>query len=158
MHEKVKQFIERQEREKVRRREQHLIKLGLAEKEYSEDWHQDYPHWDSVAKKYYKLVPVDVTDEEYATICSYVKQEEKKSSKKNPVATVSKVIGWVILVGGFLAGLILASLYNYGFDWAIAIGYWEFALLSGIIFLALAEIITLLQQIKTKMDQKTHLS
>ncbi|HOB34340.1 MAG TPA: hypothetical protein PKL39_01185 [Bacillota bacterium] len=153
MHEKVKQFVERQEREKVKRREQHLINLGLVEKVYSDSWHRDYPHWDSIKQKYCKLVPIDVTDEEYALICSYVKEGEKGPGKTNLVATVLKVIGWVILVGGFLAGLILASLYNYGFDWAIAIGYWEFALLSGIIFLALAEIIALLQVLVNKERQ-----
>lgn len=153
MHEKVKQFVERQEREKVKRREQHLINLGLVEKVYSDSWHRDYPHWDSTKQKYCKLVPIDVTDEEYALICSYVKEGEKEPRRTNLVAVVLKVIGWVILVGGFLAGLILASLYNYGFDWAIAIGYWVFALLSGIIFLALAEIITLLQVLVNKERQ-----
>lgn len=146
MHEKVKRFIERKEQERAKKREKHLIYLGLIEKEYSETQHPDYPHWDSETGKYYRAVPIEVTNEEYGTICSYVKD----SPSSNSVATVLKIIAWFIIVVGFIAGVSAVSSGDFGVSSGMAI--WIPAIIGGVLFLGLAEIIILLQAIVDKRD------
>ncbi|MBQ7953221.1 MAG: hypothetical protein IJ332_00550 [Clostridia bacterium] len=108
--------------------------------------------------KYYKKVPVEITDEEYQEVKKYSKQDD--TLEINPIATALTCIAWVVFIGGFIAGIALGnvevvkgSYYTYTdteFSFAIAFTYWCVALISGTMFLGFAEIIKLLNSIKKK--------
>lgn len=75
----------------------------------------------------------------------------------NKTAAVIRAIGWITMICGFIGGIILSYqtvevgyYYTYEkevFVWTTAILYWSASLVSGIVFLGFAEIITLLQKI-----------
>lgn len=54
-------------------RQARLVRLGMCKKEYSESlvYSQDYPYQERKTGKFYRLVALPVTDEEYAAICRY---------------------------------------------------------------------------------------
>ena len=128
-----------------------LLKLGLYEKEYSDDAvpSAEYQNWDDIAQKYYRAVPVSVTDEEYAEILKY--QKKDPSVPDNTIAVIFKVIGYFIFVIGFIIGIILgASTISGDFSFVVALTYWGVSFISGMVFLGFAEIIQLLTEIKNK--------
>lgn len=156
MHDKVKEYLEKKEREQEekqklqeeerrRNQERHLFGLGIFEKVYSDgDVSQEYPEYDHELKKAFKQVPIPVTDEEYAKICSY---EEKEESGKNSITQILTVIARIIFIGGFLVGLFLASALMSVEPFFLSV---IVAFLSGMSFLAFAEIIKLLQKLVDK--------
>lgn len=168
MHAKVQVFLDSKKETEAEKYEktknETLLELGLYEKVYSDFDHysNSYPYvdWDDINKKdrYYKKVPIAVTDEEYKEIQKYTKKEETVDD--NPVANVLTVIAWLIFLVGFLAGIILGtqevpsgSYYRdteLEFSFAVAFVYWGVAFISGTMFLGFAEIIKLLQAIKKK--------
>lgn len=103
MHEIVKEFLEKkkaeEEAEKVRKeaykldkqikhKEKVLKNLGLYEKIYADeslkDSNDEFPYyeWDKETKRavYYKIVPIEVSDEDFAEIEKYYNKEKEKSS------------------------------------------------------------------------------
>ncbi len=168
MNEKLKEFLDaKKDAEKKKYEEEKqktLIELGLFEKVYSPDnnYSEEFSssEWDSAnsTNKYYKKVPVEITDEEYQEVKKYSKKDD--TSEINPIATALTVIAWVVFIGGFIAGIALGnvevvkgSYYTYTdteFSFAIAFTYWCVALISGTMFLGFAEIIKLLDAIKKK--------
>lgn len=162
MNEKVKEFLDaKKEAEKKKYEEDKqktLIELGLFEKvyspnnEYSEEF--CFSEWDSsnLTSKYYKKVPIEITDEEY--------QEVKKYSKKfidvsanNPISAILKVIAVIVYIVGFIAGIIIGasiSSITMEFSWGGAFAYWAVSFFSGTTILGFAEIIQLLTDIKNK--------
>jgi len=173
LNERVKEYLERKEQERIfainkdaieRQQDKrlHLLRLGLCEKVYSEDGvSSEYPEWDHEAGKAYRKVAVDVSDEEYSAICSFERDETVDDQNKNPIAKVLVVIAWVTIIGGFIAGLVLASqevvvsgvFYNWTetiFNWSTAITYWAASLISGVMFLGFAQIIKLLHSLVNK--------
>ncbi len=83
---KVEEYIEKQNRIILKDREKTLISLGLIDKEYSPDNRERwaYSKYDYVdgEKRYYKEVPIKVTDEEYELIISKAKQVEEIKTKE----------------------------------------------------------------------------
>lgn len=158
MHEKVREYIDRKENERLERKKesqrQHLIDLGLFETEYSKDEIRstEYPCLDEKTYRYYKRIPLEVTDEEYAAICSYDKVDESVSPTGNPIAKALKIVGWIIIIGGFIAGIVFANVYSE-FNWGIAIAQWTQSIVSGLMFFGFAEIIKLLQSILNKQSR-----
>lgn len=150
MHAKVKSFIERKEQEKAKEREQQLIALGLFEKEYSDERHPDYPNWDPETGKYYRAVPIKVTEEEYSKICTYAKEGEGDRLGSNPIASALKTIAWFIIIIGIVVGLITA--FGSEYDGGLPLTMWLSAIIAGVLFLGFAEVIILLQIIVNKMD------
>ncbi len=168
MNDKVKAFLDAKidaEKKKYEEEKQKiLIELGLCEKVYSPDneYNQEYSssEWDnaSSAYKYYKEVPIEITDEEYQKVKEYSKKEETKEN--NPIATLLTIIAWIVFAGGFIAGIVLGTVevergyyYTYTdteFSFAVAFVYWCVSLISGTMFLGFAEIIKLLDAIKNK--------
>ena len=138
--------------------------MGLYEKVYSPDnsYNEEYylSDWDSAKSinRYYKRVPIVITDEEYLEVCKYSKKEEPPVN--NPIFTALTAIAWIIFIGGFIAGIALGTVevergYHYTytdteFSFAIAVVYWGISLISGTMFLGFAEIIKLLETIKNK--------
>jgi len=166
----VKEYLERkeQERDNAFRKEAHemgqdrrlhLLRLGLYEKEYTDNGVSSrYPDWDQETGKAFRKVPINVTEEEYAAICSYEKEETVDDRAGNPMARALVVIAWITFIGGFLAGIILAvrevesGYYSTDnvFVWSVAITCWASSFISGVLFLGFAEIIKLLNAMVSK--------
>ena len=178
MNQLVQNYLERKSNESqeksLKNKNELLIKLGLFEKEYSdkEGYSYEYPEkeWDNESKtyKYFKKVPVEVSDKEYSQILEYQKESTDASnnnsipafSTTNTIASVFKVLAWIIFFGGFIAGIVLGRVevtrgfyYTYTdteFSFAQAFTYWAISFINGMIFLGFAEIIQLLTDIKSK--------
>ena len=168
MNEKLKEFLDaKKDAEKKKyedEKQKTLIELGLFEKIYSPDdnYSEEYSscEWDSAnsTNKYFKKVPVEITDEEYQEVKKYSKKEE--TTENNPIVTALSVIAWIVFIGGFIAGIALGTVevergyyYTYTdteFSFAVAFVYWCVSLMSGTMFLGFAEIIKLLDAIKKK--------
>lgn len=128
--------------------------------EYSSS--EEFPHYEydstNSVTRYYKKVPIEITDEEYEEIKKY--SQKRYTSTSNPVATALTVIAWIVFIGGFIIGIASANVevvkgvyYTYTtteFSLAIALTYWCIALISGTFLLGFAEIIKLLDDIKKK--------
>ena len=159
MNEKLKEFLDAKkeaEQKKYQEEKQRiLIEQGLFEKEYSPNsfYSQEFPLYDHVADKYYKEVPLEITDEEYREIKKYLNISE---TKKNHIAVALTVIAWLTFVGGFIAGIAFGQVevgtyYRHTeFSFAIAFVYWSISFVEGTMFLGFAEIIKLLAAIKKK--------
>jgi len=153
---------------------ENLIEWGLVKREYkppSSDkfGSKGYPFYDSKEKNYYKQVAIEVTDEEYEEICRLNREEldllndaNTKPALKMPIITLLKVAAGIIFFGGFILGWIfgIETVYVWGgaettqFSIGIAIGYWVFAFIFGVLTLGIAEIIKLLNEINIKTDRK----
>ena len=157
MHEKLKEYFGKAEEKENKLTAQELISAGLYEKEYSEknEFSYEYPdrEWDEENKKqkYFKKVPIQLTDEE----CEKFKKIYYSSALKptNPIASALSIIAVLIYIGGFIAGIALgveaADIYE-DFAFSVAFVYWATALISGTLFLGFAEVIKLLNDIKNK--------
>ena len=162
MHEKVKTFLETQEEIQQKLNEEAkkktLLSLRLTEKIYSPNgWGTDeYPYfeWDTVNQvgRYYKLEPLEVTDEEYAEILKYADSPIKSNepSEKNSIATALTVIAWSIFIIGFIIGIVVGDGFDHQIETTSAITFWIISFISGLTFLGFAEIIKLLTAIKNK--------
>lgn len=167
MHEKLKVFLdEKQAEEKAKYEEEKneiLLNLGLYDKVYSPDKVQseEYPYyeWDSVSmtNKYFKKITIDITDEEYELLKGNLTENDSKIvNKGNGIASTFKIIGLIIYLIGFIAGIALGTvetgLYytRTEFSFAVAFIYWCVAFVSGTMFLGFGEIIQLLTDIKNK--------
>ena len=164
MNEKVKVFLDAKKEEKAKKYNQEkndlLLSLDLCEKVYSDnnEYTAEFPYNEYSAKdngiKWFKKVPIEITDEEYEEIKKYSCIKSQKSTSNNTIATIFQFIACLIYIGGFFAGCALAnvkvSYYRTEFSIGIAMIYWAGALISGTSFLGFAEIIKLLQSIKDK--------
>ncbi len=163
MHKKVREFLETKkqaERELYdEKKREILIELGLYEKDYTDEdgYSDEYPcgEYDQEigVYRYYKKIPVPVSDEEFEEIkkCSKIQTHQPIN---NPVAITLAIIAWLIYIGGFIAGVVFGNVevgrYYKEFHFTIALIYWFSALLSGTLLLGFSEIIKLLNDIKNK--------
>ncbi len=161
MNEKLKEFLDaKKDAEKKAHEEKKkdtLIELGLFEKEYSEknQYSIEYPwsEWDSAnsTNKYYKKVPVEITDEEYQEVKKYAKPPVL--STENMIAKALIIIASAVFVLGFIGGIVAGSVtasYNDEFNFVVALITWIASAVNGTMFLGFAEIIKLLTDIKNK--------
>lgn len=165
MHELLKEYIskiENEQREKLNReKNDFLLSKGLYEKEYSENNSSslDYPcqEWDNekYINRYFKRVPIEVSDEEYYKLLELSKTKED-IKETNTMANILTAIAWIIFIAGFIAGIALGNVetgvyYTHTeFSFAVALIYWAVSFISGIFILGFAEIIKLLNDIKNK--------
>ncbi len=159
MHEILRQYIaekERIEKEKLDiEKKEFLISEGLYEKIYSENiyYSNEYPHYEFDSKtgteKYYRMVPIEITDSEYEELLKF----HKPQKNSNAISTALIVIAWIIFIFGFIAGIIFgvagADAYS-SFAITIALIYWVTSFISGVFILGFSEIIKLLNDIKNK--------
>lgn len=131
-------------------KEQLLVELDLYEKLYSPDGNYSneyfFQEWDESNKKckYFKKIPLNISDEEYEVLKKYSNKKEK-----NGIVTILTVIAWVIYVSGFILGIILAA-NSYEGSFLLLMGCWIGTFVSGTMYLGFAEIIKLLIDIKNK--------
>lgn len=133
-----------------------LLEEGLYEKEYSDKGSDDYPFYDR--GKYYRKVPIEVTDQEFERILEYRKDKgEDTIPDKNGVSTALTAIAVMIFISGFVVGIFDGYGVAFDFDsmdfeekfnWILAISSWIDTFVSGTLFLAGSEIIKLLTKIK----------
>ncbi len=162
-----------------KKKNEHLLALGLYEKEYAPDKvdndgnisnlpSKEYPFYDTEVKKAYKRVAATVSEEEYKRICELeeaLKKETinvpvKEDYVSNSIAKSLSAIGWFFIIGGIVAGFIagiktetVVSYFtkNMNFQWTVAIVYWVVSLVSGVLMLGVAEIINLLERLYAKL-------
>jgi len=171
MNEILNNYFKKKEKEQKARlqmqRNDLLLSEGLYQKVYSEkdvyEYDPEYPNSEldpqTQKVKYYKKVPIEITDEEYERV---IELSEPKNNKeqKNSVASVLTVIAWIVFIAGFIVGIVLGNVevtrgtyFTYTdteFSFTIALTYWAVSFVSGIFILGFAEIIKLLNDIKNK--------
>lgn len=173
MHELVEKYLDKMEKQKaaeeiemskqkaeaeIRERNKLFLKLGLYEKEYNEknEYSIEYPIREYNSKtdtyRYYKRVPIEVTDEEYAEILKYQKKEpekvEVKMDEKNTTASAFGVLAVITFVVGFIVGIIL--FFNENLSFLSGLSCWCGAFISGMFFVGISDALQLLTDIKNK--------
>lgn len=163
----VQEFIDKKKAEsennKNKEKRKLLMDLGICEKEYSQSsaWSEEYPNYeyDQVTKegRYFKKIPINVTDEEYEEILKYCKQSDNTTpvNKENKVAKVFTGIAYAIFIIGAIFGFATGYTKDilddtYSFSFAIAIAWWGVSFIGGMFMLGFAEIIKLLNALKNK--------
>ena len=165
MDERLKKFLDTKKNDEIKRYEKEkqkaLVDAGLYEKVYSPNnsYDREYPFYDQNTRKYYKRVPIKITNEEYQELKKYTTKTNADSEPdKNTIASVLTFIAWTIFIFGFIAGIAFGNTetgrryHEKEFSFAIAAIYWCLSFISGTVFLGLAEIIKLLDSIKKKLD------
>lgn len=163
----VQEFIDKKKAEiennKNKEKRKLLMDLGICEKEYSQSsaWSEEYPdyEYDQETKegRYFKKIPINVTDEEYEEILKYCKQSDNTTpvNKENKVAKVLTGIAYAIFIIGAILGFAMGYTKNipedtYYFSFAVAVAWWCVSFIGGMFMLGFAEIIKLLTAIKNK--------
>lgn len=84
-------------------------------------------------------------------------RKEEIIKEKNIIATIIKVIAFIVYIGGFFAGLTFGyqtntfnSYSSHDFSFTVALTYWAISFISGTFILGFSEIINLLNDIKNK--------
>ena len=143
-----------------------LIEWGYYTKEYSPDnkLSDEYPFAEYVGMipTSFKKVPFDMTDEEFEKLVADNKKREKEEKAKkeeltelndsNTIATIFRVLGWIVFLAAFILGFVLGR-EPRGDDlyFPLMLAYWGGGFVSGMFMLAIAEVITLLETIKNKI-------
>ena len=166
MNQRLQEFINQQkiqlENNKNMEKAKVLNDLGLYDKEYSENpaWSEEYPdyEYDQVTQqgKYFRKIPISVTDEEYAEILKYsnidntqIESDDVKTNS-NTIATIFSVIAVFIFILGLFLGIVLGDAIGYKFLIGVALICWGSGFVGGMLMLGFAEIIKLLNAIKNK--------
>ena len=145
-----------------------LIEEGLYTKVYApenatDEELKEYQYYDTA---YYKCVPIEVTDEEFEEVLKYRKisdnveenlreiEQDDEPDNYNGVAICFIVFAVLTFVGGFILGIVMGVAGAYGsdsdFNFGLAIVYWVASFVSGMMFIAIAEVLKLLTAIKNK--------
>ena len=154
MNEILKEFLDTKKAEEKKKYEEEkqktLIELGIYEKEYSPDnssHNGKFPHfeWDNTTQtaKYYKIIPIKITDEEYEDVKKYIVLSNNQNSN-NSIANILKILAVIIYIVGFIFPFCLEA------EFPIMLIYWLSFFILGTIYLGFAEIIQLLTDIKNK--------
>ena len=156
MNEKVQKYLEEQKNkakyDENNVRTKTLIEAGLYEKVYSpnntySDVYNESEYGENNVLIYFRKVPIEVTDEEFAEIKRYSEGEYDK----NKIATLINIIAVFIIAVCFIAGIIVGnSVSRYEFDTLSALIYWIAGAIAGSMFFGFAEIINLLNKINNK--------
>lgn len=150
MNQLVRDYLNQKEQEKKQisqmEKDKLLLELNLFEKEYSPDgkYSREYPEseldQETNTTRYFKKIPAEVSDEEYAEILQY--QKEAKSQQRNGLSTVFQVLAVIVIIGGFFVGIAAGELTG------ITLIQWVVGFVIGMICLGFGEIIRLLTDIK----------
>jgi len=149
---KLEAYLSAKYADEKEERDLFLIQLGLCEKVYSPDNEPSDEYYSCEGEgentRYFKLVPIEVTQEEYQQLRKY--NPKPAEPYKNKVSTLLKVLAWIVYIGGFLTGI--AIIIDAG---AVAAGlvYWTYALFIGSAMLGLSQAVKLLGEIKTKIEK-----
>lgn len=152
----VEEYIKKQNeianKEKNEKRAEFLEELGLFEKIYSENtkYTDEYPSKETDEEsehygKYYKAVPLEISDEEYAEIEKAYELNNDPKTDEDGVSVALKCIAiFIFVVGGVL------SLFAFTADIFTGVAAMFSVFVSGMTFLGFSRIIKLLYDIKNK--------
>ncbi|MCX7614809.1 MAG: hypothetical protein N2Z65_03530 [Clostridiales bacterium] len=107
-------FIKEKKQLELEERKKELIDLGLLEKVYSskEEPSSEYPfaEWseEEQKEKYYKKVPIEVSDEDYAQLCKYT-----KTDNENTIASIIQFVAWLGIIVGIIIGFCFRKQYFF---------------------------------------------
>ncbi|PKM72148.1 MAG: hypothetical protein CVU91_10485 [Firmicutes bacterium HGW-Firmicutes-16] len=153
MNSKLEEYLLKAKSLQTEKQDKHLLELCLYEKVYSPDgldtknYNMSEYNLEEQRTKYFKTVPIKVTDEEYSQILEAEKiNESQNQSNSNGVATALTVIAVLTYIVGFILGLVLGNQLEFSF----IVIWWGAALVSGTMVLGFAEIIKLLDKISNK--------
>lgn len=121
MNVKVEAYLadqQRQAQDKAQAYRQKVLETaGLAQKVYSphEQASQEFPHYDEEEMRYYKLVCEEVSDEEFAKIEAYAREETVSAPQAgtmfsnigNKIQSVAQVFCWIGITLSMIAGIVL---------------------------------------------------
>lgn len=166
MHELLKNYVAKKEAEKrelyEKKKNDLLISQGLYEKVYSDKsrYSKEFSNqeFDSDTNKYryYKMVPIEISEEEYQQIKEL--SNTTNPVEKNIVASILTGSAWIIFIVGFILGIVFGNVEieipfaDYSeFSFAIALIYWATSFISGLILLGIAEIIKLINNVSNTL-------
>ncbi len=124
MNAKVEEFLNLKKDEEKKRRDEHLVSLGLIDesktvrgRKYSQYWKEGYERYDGDKDMYFceteVYAPLEVTDEEYNEILKYAPENVVKCDVEKTSGTnwggVIKVMAYIYLIVGVIANLFLLS-------------------------------------------------
>lgn len=119
----------------AKQRADKLISLGYCERVYSNTGLPDkeFPLLDRTTQRYYKEVPLSVTDEEFERILAIGEITPKVSG------LLPRILDWtgisVYVIGAIAGAIIASSAGRYGdFSFAVLLAWWAGSFLSGITF------------------------
>ena len=153
MNERVKSYLNEQELELQKQRSKYLMEeLDFYDKEYtdSKESTPQYPYKETDTKtnevRYFKKVPISVTEEEYEKIIEATTKTKKVRKSENKIALALKMIGALIYTSGGIVGISILGAEQ------VAEGLYALAKAAiwGTAFLGFAEVIKLLEDIKRK--------
>ena len=107
---------------------------------------QIFNSFDVEKDQFYKLQPIEISDEDYEELLKYFPKEEDDIPVGSGIASVITVIGVLTMICGLIGGFYLLT------DVSGALGLISiiYSFVSGFLFLGFAEIIKMLKQIKDK--------
>ena len=136
MNAKVQEFIDKKKselkEEELKKREEHLISLGLVDESksvegvvYFDIWDgSEECKWDEEKQRYVKRsyvpAPIEVTDEEYQEILKYAPKERTETGVKkepdttwgNAINTIANILLAINIIGGVTLCIILSNDYS----------------------------------------------
>lgn len=170
MNQKAQKYITSKKKElqkiKVSEKESFLIEQGLCEKVFAPNPerfginHTEYPYGERNEQDgstvYYKLTPIDLTDEEFEQVYSAFKavddelnKEDNQDTSKptNGMAVFMTIVAVTIYIVGLVAGIVIGKNFGgYWFSWTSASICWFAGFVYGSLFLGVSEIIKLLNK------------
>lgn len=170
MNQKAQKYITSKKKElqkiKVSEKESFLIEQGLCEKVFAPNPerfginHTEYPYGERNEQDgstvYYKLTPIDLTDEEFEQVYSAFKavddelnkEDDQDTSKPtNGIAVFMTIVAVTIYIVGLVVGIVTGKNFGgYWFSWTSASICWFAGFVYGSLFLGVSEIIKLLNK------------
>lgn len=121
-----------------------LISLGYFEKEYGFEYADSrHPFLDKETGKYYRKVPLSVTDAQFDEI---VKIGAVQAQKSKMLPKVLMWTGIAIYLISFSVGIIEGNDRYYSFNFGTMLAWWAGGFLAGTQFLWMAEVLKELQR------------
>jgi len=132
-------------------KDRELIKRGLTVRKYFEpdeitkELEKKLTYSES-KKKYYELIPCDVTDEEFTKVLQIPYKSRIGNSK---LTSIFYYLGGTIVIVGIFGGIIFASSASNmdSFNWQLAFIVWFSSLFLSLTFIGLGRIIELLEEL-----------
>lgn len=173
MNKKVQEYINSKQKElneilttkKQSAKESFLIEEGFCNKVYAPESGEfskseySYSEYDKEKEAYfyYKLVPMDISDEDYESMLSAYNavedelddedDEEEENDSKNNMSVFMIVASVIIYIAGFVGGIVAGNNFNrYEFTWWLAIAIWVPTFVYGSLLLGVSEVIKLLHR------------
>ena len=156
MNDKVEEYLNKKRKEYEDARAKKLIDLGICDRVYAPSsgfTTNEYPYAEydqkTYTNRYYKLIPCQITDEEYEEIMKYSNTSEVKINSAFITFKIAAAIIWLFgLFGGIGTGMIFA---DYEFSWISAFSVWIGTFIFGLQIFGMGKIIELLSDIKYKL-------